>query len=400
MRRFLPAAGAAGRRRSMRPGPVPNSSHMRPPKCSTIWRLIGKPEAGALRPGQRVAALAELLEDQRLLVGGHAGAVVADLDDEAVAVAAQARPRPGRRSRGTNLAALDSRFSITCISRSGSARSGGTASGRSSATAAPRSRNSSAVVVHRVAASARAGRRRSMCHSAWPDSILAMSSTWLTRRLSRSLSATMMPRNCCALPGVHVRVVEHQLGERADRGQRRAQLVGHRGHEVVLQVVEALQLLVGGAQLGGRALERARLLLERARVAAQLRRLVEDLASRRRRASGSSCDDRGDHDARRGAADRRRRAASRRDLHQAGVGDEVGDRRRRASRACSSNSARARAGAEEAARRACSRSSSRARPRQNTGLRRRAARAKTSTNSSAWLASRADGLRARATAPT
>ncbi len=73
-----------------------------------------------------------------------------------------------------------------------------------------------------------------------------------------------------ALCGLHVGGVEHQLGEGADRGERRAKLVGDRGHEVVLQVVEALQLLVGRAQLG-------RGLLERAGVAAQLRGFVEDL---------------------------------------------------------------------------------------------------------------------------
>jgi len=38
--------------------------------------------------------------------------------------------------------------------------------------------------------------------------------------------------------------------QRTDRGERRAQLVRDRGHEVVLEPVQALQLLVGLAQLG------------------------------------------------------------------------------------------------------------------------------------------------------
>ena len=212
-------------------------------------------------------------------VGGHAGAVVAHLDDQTPPPSrAQRDRRPGRRPAGTNFAALESRFSITWVSRSGSARSGGTRVGqvehrprrRARGTARRWSRTASRDQRAQVDVGRCATRRG-------PTSILAMSSTWLTSRLSRSLSETMMRRNSCALLGLHVGVVEHQLGEGADRGQRRAQLVGHRGHEVVLQVVEALQLLVGGAQLGGRRLQRARLLLERARVAAQLRRLVEDL---------------------------------------------------------------------------------------------------------------------------
>ena len=133
----------------------------------------------------------------------------------------------------------------------------------------------------------------------------------------------MIPRNSARCSALHVRVVEHQLGEGADRGQRRAELVGDRGHEVVLQVVEALQLLVGGAELAGRLLERARLLLERAGVAAELRGLVEDLehvVDRERLLLG----DRFDHDPRRGGAD----GAGDLALHpvdEAGVGDEVGD---------------------------------------------------------------------------
>ena len=47
-----------------------------------------------------------------------------------------------------------------------------------------------------------------------------------------------------ALRCVHLGLVAHQLGERTDRSERRAQLVGHRRHEVVLQPVEAFELAV------------------------------------------------------------------------------------------------------------------------------------------------------------
>ena len=123
-------------------------------------------------------------------------------------------------SAGTNLAALDSRFNTTCSRRSGSARSSGTRSGLRSSSTAPRSRNSSEVVC--TAWSSSVPRSTSAdCQSAWPDSIFAMSSTWLTRRDSRSDSDTTRPRKCwrCA---ASIAVVAHQLGQCADAGQRRA----------------------------------------------------------------------------------------------------------------------------------------------------------------------------------
>ena len=127
-----------------------------------------------------------------------------------------------------------------------------------------------------------------------------------------------------ALPELDVGVVEQDLGERADRRERRAQLVRHRRDEVVLQPVELLQPLVGLAQLGGRRLELARFLLEPVAVDDDLRRLVEDVAHL---VDGERLflDDRGDHDARRGAADR----AGELDfdvMHELRVGDERGHR--------------------------------------------------------------------------
>ena len=72
-------------------------------------------------------------------------------------------------------------------------------------------------------------------------------------------------------------VVTQHLGECPDRGERRAQLMGHRGHEIVLQPVEFLQALVGGPQLAGGRFQRARLLLELVGVGTNLRRFVENV---------------------------------------------------------------------------------------------------------------------------
>ena len=58
-----------------------------------------------------------------------------------------------------------------------------------------------------------------------------------------------------ALGRVHAGVVAHQLGQRPDRGERRAQLVRDRRHEVVLEPVQALELFIGRAQLAGGALQ-------------------------------------------------------------------------------------------------------------------------------------------------
>ncbi len=80
-----------------------------------------------------------------------------------------------------------------------------------------------------------------------------------------------------ALIGVEIRIVAQDLAERADRGQRRADLVADRGHEIVLHLVELLEALVGRPQLGRGRLELPRFLLELARIDDELRGLVEDL---------------------------------------------------------------------------------------------------------------------------
>ena len=74
-------------------------------------------------------------------------------------------------------------------------------------------------------------------------------------RVRRSLSLMMICEELAALFDRQIRVVVQDFAEGADRGERRAQLVGHRRDEVVLQPVELLEPLVGGAELVGRGFE-------------------------------------------------------------------------------------------------------------------------------------------------
>src|SRR3546814_16402157 len=73
------------------------------------------------------------------------------------------------------------------------------------------------------------------------------------------------------------RIIKQDLAERADRGQRRAQLVADRREELVLHAVELLEARIGLAQLGGQRLQLARLLLQAVAVLAYLRGFLEDL---------------------------------------------------------------------------------------------------------------------------
>ena len=74
----------------------------------------------------------------------------------------------------------------------------------------------------------------------------------------------------------HVFIVAHQLGQCANRRERRAQLVRDRRHKVVLEPVQALELLVGAAQFGRGQLQRMRLFLQLVRVGANLRGFVQN----------------------------------------------------------------------------------------------------------------------------
>ncbi len=176
------------------------------------------------------------------MLGRDAGAVVGDADLDAVMAARRRRYRRCRRRSGENFTALDSRLITTCISwsRSREHRRAWPAGDRISS-ATLRSLKSCAGRGDSPprAALARGRPPRSASRSVRPRSC-ARSSTWLIRRVSRSLSLMMIARNSLALARRQVGVVMQDLRERADRGQRRAQLVGDRRDEVVLEPVELL----------------------------------------------------------------------------------------------------------------------------------------------------------------
>ena len=104
-----------------------------------------------------------------------------------------------------------------------------------------------------------------------------------------------------ALRQVQLWVVVEDLGEGADGGQGGAQLVGDRGHEVVLEAVQLPQAQIGRAQFRRRRLQLRGLALQFVAVGADLGGLVEDihdLLEAQRLLLG----DGGDQDPRRGAA--------------------------------------------------------------------------------------------------
>src|SRR3546814_2737230 len=80
-----------------------------------------------------------------------------------------------------------------------------------------------------------------------------------------------------AVADIDLRIIEQDLAERADRGQRRAQLVADRREELVLHAVELLEARIGLAQLGGQRLQLARLLLQAVAVLDDLRGFLADL---------------------------------------------------------------------------------------------------------------------------
>jgi hypothetical protein len=125
--------------------------------------------------------------------------------------------------------------------------------------------------------------------------------------------------------------VEQDLRERADRGQRRAQLVADGRDELVLQLVELAQALVRVAQLRRGLLQRQRLLLQPPAVLDDLRGLVQDL----HQVAGAdhlAAHHGAHHDPRGGGADRARELALR-ELDQLRVGRRLGGSARRSPRA-------------------------------------------------------------------
>ena len=193
-------------------------------------------QAGALRP---VAAASPPWRNSRtpMRCRAHAGAVVLHLDAQRrrrqLACASRCRP-------AGNLAALDSRFSSTCVSRSGSARSAARCG------QVEHFSRGAALAEHlgggrgRLLDSSAAGRRRRCAirrgrPRSWPCPAPGSGATGARSRRRRC-------RGTAGAARLHQRVVAHQLGERADREAACAARASP-GHEVVLQPVQALQLL-------------------------------------------------------------------------------------------------------------------------------------------------------------
>ena len=187
-----------------------------------------EPEPGPLRlRGQRVADLAELLEDR---APGPCGAIPGPLsrtcDPDLAGQRAERDRDPAARVRA-ELRRVGEQVDRTCTRRSRSAKTGGTSAGRSTSSVAPLSANSPLVAATACSITSRGSTSR-VCHSARPDSILARSSTWLMSRVSRSVLVNDDREVLARLASVELRVVVEDLGERADRGERRAQLVRDR----------------------------------------------------------------------------------------------------------------------------------------------------------------------------
>ena len=356
---------------------------MRPPKCSTIWRLMGKPSPVPCGRWSASPPWRNFSKIRARCACGHAGAVVLHLHGGAgvvdpqpqhdAACPARARTWP-RWTAGSAAPASAGRRR-----RAAAATAGGNLQFQHGAPLAQH-------LAARSAPPAAAARRRStsvLCHSAWPDSILAMSSTWLTRRLSRSVSATTMPRNCwrCAASISASSTISSASARMLVSGVRSSCVTLR--HEVVLQPVQALELLVGGAQLVGwpSPAPANRRAAARPRPGCASRRPCPALLPRTTEATITRADALpmapGELRSRRTAPGARRRSMPRR--HRRRASRIVGEQRR----------------ARSAPRKrpaSASRSATWARPRQNTGRSSRV-RSKTSTKSSAWLASRADGVR-------
>ena len=227
-------AGAAARRGC--------STHSRPPKCSTIWRLMCRPRPVPCGLSVSVSPrLAELVEDHapgrsrrcRGRCRARRPAAPRLLPRSATSTRPLRAVAELRRVRQQVEQHLDHPVEVGAHRRHPLRQL--------------QRRPATFALLEHLAHRRRACRRstslrstRRSCHSAWPDSILARSSTWLISRVSRSVSLMMMPRNFWRCSGSSVGIVEQDLGERADRSERRAQLVRHGRDEVVLQPVELL----------------------------------------------------------------------------------------------------------------------------------------------------------------
>ena len=237
-------------------------------------------QTGALRALAGLAALAEFLEDQLLLRERHAGSVVADLDRRAALVAAQRHDHLAaalRHELGGVAEQVEQHLQQTVVVGVQHRHNGGLLH--------PHPRAAFAIDLG-------SGLHRVRDQLAQVDRIVAPIGV-AGLDLGHVENLVDQPRQplgfgdhqiekLLPLCTVHLRIVAHQLGEGADRGQGGAQFVGHRRHEVVLQPVQALELAVERPHLRG--------LVEQTEHVVWGERLL--------------LDDRGHHGACRGAADR------------------------------------------------------------------------------------------------
>ncbi len=197
-----------------------------------------QPEPGPLRLlRHRVPRLAELLEDDLAVVALMPGPLsITCTCTISPSDASSTSTRPC--AAGTNLAAFESRLMSTCTRRSRSARTMGTASG---------SRESTRDVL-RSEQVGRGGERVfdhclevDLGHVPLRTTGFELGEVEHLIDESRETLAFLGDdgQELVPLRRVEIGIVVQDLGERADRGQRRAELVRHGRHEVVLRVDRA-----------------------------------------------------------------------------------------------------------------------------------------------------------------
>ena len=212
---------------------------MRPPKCSTIWRLIGKPEPGALRPVRRHRRPGGTSRRSAHAASAGTPGPLSCTATVAASASTVRRIRYARPASGTNLAALLRRFSSTCISRSGSAR-------KWEPRRAARGPAGAAFAQQLPDGLRRLPDQRDQVDvGVVPLGVAGLDLRHVEHLVHEPAQALGLgdddAQELLALRRGHLGVVDHQLGQCADGGQRRAQLVRHAGHEVVLQPVQPFE---------------------------------------------------------------------------------------------------------------------------------------------------------------
>ena len=247
-----PSGAATGSvNENVEPRPTSDSTHRRPPCCSTISRQMGSPRP--VPRGVSVSVSPAWLNCSKTLAWSS-GAM--PMPVSATLTMSSERPSsavsPAEHVMvpvGVNLTAFEMRLMTTWIRRSRSPVTGGRPSGTSTAIAGPESSRSEAVaaVARAMTSPTSTGSRR---HSIRPASILARSSVSLMSAVSRSPSSMMIPRLSATW-----RIARSRFGspvgtagkttsssrrrmslrEAHDRGQRRAQLMADARQEGALR---------------------------------------------------------------------------------------------------------------------------------------------------------------------